>query len=288
MQRRDSGWFGWLQKTVSPTLELYKRKVFFPSLEVYRWHFEVCPYFVIQYHTVVTCLDGMRRDLHCNPMKVVVSGKVLFVPGWRKWDSLRDWVSRGWRGISHSLPFRADVILSSPCLGCLSWQPKKACAHPTVPSAWLEESLLCTAVHSRTNGPEFNHVMCQWLATIGRRWLHYHIDESSSCLFRLADGRKVCLADNKRDYSWAYDPYRSRCTLEINSHSFRNTSHYTELSPVTMMSGLRWYRYMQGWHLLPSSLFKTCPPSKHKIIVKHKNNNLTMIPLIIAHGLWCI
>lgn len=47
-------------------------------------------YCVIQFHIVFTRLHGMQRDLHCNPMKVVVSGKVLFVPGGRKWGSLRD------------------------------------------------------------------------------------------------------------------------------------------------------------------------------------------------------
>lgn len=91
---------------------------------------QVCHCFVIQYHIVVTCLHGMHRDLHCNPMKVVVSRKVLFVPGRRKWDSLRDRVSRGWRGISHSLPFRADVILSSPSLGCLSLAAKESMCSP--------------------------------------------------------------------------------------------------------------------------------------------------------------
>jgi len=79
-------------------------------------------------------------------MKVVVSGEVLFVPGGRKWDSLRDGVSRGWKGISLSVPFRTDVILSSPSLGCLSWQPKKACAHPTVPTAQRTESLFSSVL----------------------------------------------------------------------------------------------------------------------------------------------
>lgn len=113
---------------------------------------QVCYYFVIQFRIVFTCLHGMQRDLHCNPMKVVVSGKVLFVPGGRKWNSLRDRVSRGWSGISHSVLFRTDVILSSPSLGCLSWQPKKACAHPTVPTARLEESLLCSILEQM--GPD--------------------------------------------------------------------------------------------------------------------------------------
>lgn len=120
---------------------------------------QVCYYFVIQFHIVFACLRGMQRDLHCNPMKVVVSGKVLFVPGGRKWDSLRDGVSRGWRGISHSVLFRTDVILSSPRLGCLSWQPKKACAHPTVPTARLEESFLCSILEQM--GPD----LTMWFAT---------------------------------------------------------------------------------------------------------------------------
>lgn len=120
---------------------------------------QACYYFVIQIHIVFTRLHGMQRDLLCNPTKVVVSGKVLFVPGGRKWDSLRDWVSRGWRGISHSVPFRTDVILSSPSLGCLSWQPKKACAHPTVPTARLEESLLCSILEQM--GPD----LTMWFAT---------------------------------------------------------------------------------------------------------------------------
>lgn len=47
-------------------------------------------YFVIQLHIVPSGLHGMQTDLHCNPMKVAVSGKVLFVPGGRKWDSFRD------------------------------------------------------------------------------------------------------------------------------------------------------------------------------------------------------
>lgn len=51
---------------------------------------QVCNYCVVQFHILITRLHGMQRDLHCNPMKVVVSGKVLFVPGGRKWDSLRD------------------------------------------------------------------------------------------------------------------------------------------------------------------------------------------------------
>ena len=51
---------------------------------------QVCNYCVVQFHILITRLHGMLRDLHCNPMKVVVSGKVLFVPGGRKWDSLRD------------------------------------------------------------------------------------------------------------------------------------------------------------------------------------------------------
>lgn len=105
---------------------------------------QVCCYFVIQFHTVFACLHGMQRDGHCNPMKVVVSEKMLFSRGGRKWDSLRDGVTRAGRGISHSVLFRMDVILSSPSLGCLSWQPKKACAHPTVPTVQLEESLRCS------------------------------------------------------------------------------------------------------------------------------------------------
>lgn len=98
-------------------------------------------FFFMQFHIVVSCLHGMQEDLQCNPMKLVVSGKVLFVPGGRKWDSLRDRVSRGWRGISNSVLLRTAVILSSPSLGCLSWQPKKACAYPTVPTSLLQESL---------------------------------------------------------------------------------------------------------------------------------------------------
>lgn len=72
----------------------------------------------------------MQRDLHCNPMKLVVSGKVLFVPGGRKWDSLRDGVSRGWRGISHSVLLRMDVILSSRSLDCLFLAAKESMCLP--------------------------------------------------------------------------------------------------------------------------------------------------------------
>lgn len=116
-------------------------------------------FFVIKFHIVSTCLHGMQGDLHCNPMKLVVSGKVLFVPGGRKWDSLRDEVSRGWRGISHSVLLRTDVILSSPSLGCLSWQPKKACAYPTVPTARLEESLFCSILE------QMDSDLTMWFAT---------------------------------------------------------------------------------------------------------------------------
>lgn len=168
------------------------RKKVCQILKFYGWHFGAQATLLLFRHPVSHCahigLRGTRRDLHCNPMKVVVSGKALFVPGGRKWDSLRDGVSRGWRGISHSVLFRTDVILSSPSLGCLSWQPKKACAHPTVPTARLGGKF--APFHSRTNGPRFNHVICHWQTTIGRRWGHYHIDESRSCLFHLPDSRK--------------------------------------------------------------------------------------------------
>lgn len=149
---------------------------------------QVCYYCVIRFHIVFTGLHGMQKRSECNPMKVVVSGKVLFVPGGREWDSLRDGVSRGWRGISHSVLFRADVILSSPSLGCLSWQPQKACAHPTVPTARLVGKF--AFFRSWTNRPRFNHVIWGWQTTIGRRWGYYHIDESRSCLFHLPDSSK--------------------------------------------------------------------------------------------------
>lgn len=114
----------------------------FSNLKVLKMTFQSsCEFIIILSSSFTFCsLVSMAwRDLHCNPVKVVVSGKVLFVPGGRKWSSLRDWVSRGWRGISHSVPFRTDVSLSSPSSGCLSWQPKKACAHPTVPTAQLKK-----------------------------------------------------------------------------------------------------------------------------------------------------
>lgn len=57
-------------------------------------------------------------------------------------------------GISHSVPFRTDVILSSPSSCCLSWQSKKACAHPTVPTAQLKESLLCSSSALEQMGPD--------------------------------------------------------------------------------------------------------------------------------------
>lgn len=76
--------------------------------------------------TLFRGLRGVKKDLHCNPFKLVVSGNKLFVPGGRKWDSLRDAVSKGWRGISHCVLLRKDMILSSPSLGWLSWQPEKA------------------------------------------------------------------------------------------------------------------------------------------------------------------
>lgn len=140
-----------------------EKKISFSNLEVYGWHFGVQAsfffFFVVQFHIVFTCLHGTQRDLHCNPMKLVVSGKVLFVPGGRKWDSLRDGVSRGWRGISHSVLLRTDVILSSPSLGCLSWQPKKACAYPTVPTARLEESLFCSILE------QMDSDLTMWFAT---------------------------------------------------------------------------------------------------------------------------
>lgn len=145
--------------------------------------------FVVQFHILPSSLCGMRRDLHCNPMKVAVSGEVLFVPVGRKGDSFRDWVSRGRRGISHSVPFRTDVILSSPSLGCLSWQWKKACVRPVVPtncSTRWKFALLC----SWTNRPRFNRVICHRQTTKGGRSGHYHIDESQSSLFHLPDGRK--------------------------------------------------------------------------------------------------
>lgn len=126
---------------------------------------QVCNYFVIQLLFALTRLCGMQRDLHCNPIKVLVSGKVLFVPGGRIWDSLRDGVSRGRKGISYSVPFRTDVILSSSSLDCLSWQPKKECDHPMVPTAQIRESFLCSALGQMA--PDLNHVLCHWQTTIG-------------------------------------------------------------------------------------------------------------------------
>lgn len=112
------------------------------NLGVERWHFKVqasLPVFVYfsSGFTLYKGLRGMKKDLHCNPMKLVVSGNNLFVPGGRKWDSLRDGVSKGWRGISHCVLLRKDMILSSPSLGWLSWQPQKARAYPTEPTAQL-------------------------------------------------------------------------------------------------------------------------------------------------------
>lgn len=49
-------------------------------------------------------------------------------------EGLGGWVGEWW-GISHSVLLRTDVILSSPSLARISWQPKKACAYPTVPTA---------------------------------------------------------------------------------------------------------------------------------------------------------
>lgn len=126
---------------------------------------QVYNYFVIQLHIALACLHGMQRDLHCNPIKVVVSGKVLFVPGGRIWGSLRDGVSRGWKGISHSVPFRTDVILSSSSLDCLSWQPKKECAHPLVPTAQVRESFLCSTLEQMP--PDLHHVICHRRTTVG-------------------------------------------------------------------------------------------------------------------------
>lgn len=110
----------------------------FPS-----WSFESLSVFVFfsSGFTLFRGLRGVKKDLHCNPFKLVVSGNKLFVPGGRKWDSLRDAVSKGWRGISHCVLLRKDMILSSPSLGWLSWQPEKARAYPTEPTAQLQQSL---------------------------------------------------------------------------------------------------------------------------------------------------
>lgn len=43
---------------------------------------QVCCYFVIRFRIVLARLHGTQRDLHCNPAKVVVSGKFyLFLEG---------------------------------------------------------------------------------------------------------------------------------------------------------------------------------------------------------------
>lgn len=116
------------------------------NLGIDKWHFQVeasLSVFVLFSSGFALCmgLHGMKKDLHCNPLKLVVSGNKLFVPGGRKWDSLRDGVSKGWRGISRCVLLRKDMILSSPSLGRLSWQPKKARAYPTEPTTQLQESL---------------------------------------------------------------------------------------------------------------------------------------------------
>ena len=65
----------------------------FQIFQVYRWHF-AAPATFLRFvlsgsHIVSARLPGMQRDLLCNPMKVVVSGKVLFVPGGREMGQLK-------------------------------------------------------------------------------------------------------------------------------------------------------------------------------------------------------
>ena len=149
-------------------------------------------WFIIRLN-IVSILCGVLWDLHCNPVQVAVSGKVLFVPGGGKQTSFRDLVSWGCWGIRHSVLFRTDVILSSSSLGCLSWQLKKACSKPLVPTAPHSKSLLSSIL--KQNRLTFNHVICHRQPTKGERSGHYHIDESWSCRSRLPDGR-VCVAKN--------------------------------------------------------------------------------------------
>ena len=44
---------------------------------------QVCYYCVIRFHIVFARLRGMQRDLHCNPMKVVVSVQSV-ICSWRE------------------------------------------------------------------------------------------------------------------------------------------------------------------------------------------------------------
>lgn len=50
------------------------------------------------FHIVLARLHGMQRDLLCNPMKSVVSGKVLFVPGGREMGQLKGQSIQGLEG----------------------------------------------------------------------------------------------------------------------------------------------------------------------------------------------
>lgn len=99
--------------------------------------------------------------------------------------------------------------------------------------------------HSRTNGPRFNHVICHQQTIIGRRWGHYHIDESRSCLFHLPDSRK-CVQLTTSMTTAELRPCMAIIAeisnAEINSHSFLNKSRPAALSPGTMMIYLLFYQ----------------------------------------------
>ena len=131
----------------------------------------------------------------------------LFLEG-EKWDSLRDWVSRGWGGISHSVPFRTDVILSCPLPGLPSLAAKESMCSPPR-SRPLDSRKVCSVPFSgQKRGPPD---LTERFAT-GRRQSvedggHYHIDESRSCLsLSFNRQQKVCWANSKHDNSWALDP----------------------------------------------------------------------------------
>jgi len=128
----------------------------------------------------------------CRGICIVILWKLLFVGKCylflegENGGSLREWVSRGWRGISHSVLFRMDVILSSPSLGCLFLAAKESMCSPHGTNCSTREKF--ALLRSRTNGPRFNHVICQWQSTICRRPLPYRwIQDLSFFIYQTAE-----------------------------------------------------------------------------------------------------